>query len=695
MSKVHRADLDGLRGVAILLVVVFHVWVGRVSGGVDAFLVLSGFFLVPSLVRAASAGELRVRAVAARSARRLLPALLVVLGGVVLAAVVLLPEGRWGVVAEQTLASATYTQNWWLASRAQDYVAAGAAVSPLQHLWSMAVQGQVIVALTLLVAAVGWLLGRRLRTSVPSLVTGVLAAAALLSFGWAAWRSGSDAAFTYYDTVARLWEILVGGLLGLGAGRLAVPARLRAVLGWAGVLLLVGCGLVVEGAVAFPGPAALLPVLATAAVVVSVPAGVAVPVAAGGHSLTRVLASRPATWVGARAYALYLWHWPVLILLLASTGRDSAGVVDGVLIVVASLGLAELTHRWVEQPLRRPRARPEPEALVHPAPTRRRRVVPVLTAAMVVAGLVVAAPTGWLLHLQQREQDFLASVAPDPQRYPGALSLTAGRPTPDQPVRPELADLGFTYHPTTNDGCVVDYDDAEVTTCTYGDPDAERQIALVGGSHSEHWLTALDELGRLRGFQVVTYIKVACALSAGPDRPMSFGEVYTECEEWQDEVQQRLAAEPPEHVFLTSTRPSAVGDERAVDNPAGWGDEVPDSYVAVWRELAAAGLDVLAVRDTPWLTEVTDECLAEASVAECSDDREVVLDAVDPAQAYAEEFPSMSFLDLSDAVCGPQRCSAVQGNIVVYRDGNHITTTYGQTMAPALGAQLGPATGWW
>lgn len=691
MTKVHRADLDGLRGVAILLVVVFHVWVGRVSGGVDAFLVLSGFFLVPSLVRAASAGELRVRAVAVRSARRLLPALLAVLGGVVLAAVVLLPEGRWGVVAEQTLASATYTQNWWLASRAQDYVAAGAAVSPLQHLWSMAVQGQVIVALTLLVAAVGWLLGRRLRTSVPSLVTGVLAAVALLSFGWAAWRSGSDPAFTYYDTVARLWEILVGGLLGLGAGRLAVPARLRAVLGWAGVLLLVGCGLVVDGAVAFPGPAALLPVLATAAVVVSVPAGVAVPVAVDGHSLTRVLASRPATWVGARAYALYLWHWPVLILLLASTGRDSAGVVDGVLIIVASLVLAELTHRLVEQPLRQRRSRPQ--APTHPV-TRRRRA-PALVAVLVVTGLVVATPTGWLLHLQQREQDFLASVVSDPQRYPGALSLTAGRPTPDHPVRPELTDLGFTYHPTTNDGCVVDYDDPEVTACTYGDPEAERQIALVGGSHSEHWLTALDELGRLRGFQVVTYLKVACALSAGPDRPMSRGEVYTECEDWQDEVQERLAAEPPEYVFLTSTRPSATGDDRGPGDTAGWGDEVPPSYVAVWEELAAAGLEVLAVRDTPWLTEVTDQCLAETSVAECSNDREVVLDAVDPAQAYAEEFPSMSFLDLSDAVCGPQRCSAVQGNIVVYRDGNHITTTYGVTMAPALGAQLGPATGWW
>ena len=104
---------------------------------------------------------------------------------------------------------------------------------------------------------------------------------------------------------------------------------------------------------------------------------------------------------------------------------------------------------------------------------------------------------------------------------------------------------------------------------------------------------------------------------------------------------------------------------------------------------------MVAVRDTPWLTEPTGPCLARASVADCSNDREVVLDAVNPALAYAQEFPRVNFLNLSDAVCGPRRCDAVTGNLVVYRDGHHVTNSYALTMAPALGWQLGPATGWW
>ena len=159
----YRYDLDGLRGIAIALVAVFHIWFGRVSGGVDVFLALSGFFFGGKVIRAALNPAVTLSPVSEviRLIRRLVPALVVVLAGCAVLTILVQPETRWETFADQSLASLGYYQNWELANTASDYLRAGEAVSPLQHIWSMSVQGQFYVSFLVLIAGLTSLFRRR------------------------------------------------------------------------------------------------------------------------------------------------------------------------------------------------------------------------------------------------------------------------------------------------------------------------------------------------------------------------------------------------------------------------------------------------------------------------------------------------------------------------------------------------------
>ncbi|MGW0182370.1 acyltransferase family protein, partial [Nocardia sp. NPDC003345] len=272
----YRLDLDGLRGIAIALVVAFHVWFGKVSGGVDIFLVLSGFFFTGMLIRQAERdGRVNLRQTAVRTGRRLLPALMVVLAVVAVVTVATRPYSTWANMSGQTMASAFYYQNWYLAQAAESYLAADPSVSPLQHLWSMAVQGQFYLAIAVLLAVVAWVCR---RAGGPAAVRPAVAVLALLlgavSFTYAAvWMTVSQE-WTYYDSAARAWELLVGALLAavlpwvrIGAGWVS-----RAVLGLlaaAGLTAVLVCGVLFDGARQFPGPAALFPVGAAVALIVA------------------------------------------------------------------------------------------------------------------------------------------------------------------------------------------------------------------------------------------------------------------------------------------------------------------------------------------------------------------------------------------------------------------------------------------
>lgn len=667
----HRADLDGLRGLAIALVVVFHVWFGRVSGGVDVFLALSGFFFVGSLLRVAESGApLDPRPVLRRIGRRLLTPLILVLTATTVAALILLPFPQWFRVAEQTRASLLFYQNWHLARTASDYLAADPLVSPLQHLWSIAVQGQFYLGAIVVVFTLAWVLRRRnVAVRVPLAV--VLAVLTTVSLGYAT-LSTAPQSWTYYDSGARMWELTLAGLLACIVPWLRVPRPLRILLGLAGLAVILGCGVVLDGNALFPGPWALVPVGAAMALVV---AGVS---STGTDTPTATLLSSPSlVRLGSIAYALYLWHWPVLIGYLLVRQHPSVGPVGGVIVIAISLALAEATTRWIETPIRT-------------SNTGRWRTV-VITAATLAAITLTAAASGWIGHVDRAAERLENSGQPSEATHPGAAAID-GEATEPTAVYPSLLVADRDLPPSTLDGCIAQHTNREPLSCIYGDPLATRRMALIGGSHSEHWLAALDTIGRERGFRIETYLKVGCPLS-DPRSPLVEESPTVECDTWSTKVLAELSADPPDIAFTTSTRPKEDGD--------GPGDFTPFWYVELWERLADDGIDVVGIRDNPWLKDdgieyTAAECLASGGTATtCGVQRADAFAPVDPAIDAAAHLPSVRLIDLTDSLCRTEICRVAEGNVLIYRDDDHLTTTYVRTMTPALDRRLGPATGWW
>lgn len=248
-SGFYRHDLDGLRGVAIALVAVFHVWFGRVSGGVDVFLALSGFFFGGRLLRAAltPTASLAPLPEVKRLVRRLLPALVVVLAASAVLTILVQPETRWETFADQSLASLGYYQNWELLRTASDYLRAGESVSPLQHIWSMSVQGQFYIAFLALIFGVAFLLRRIIGRHMRALLIVLLTALTIASFVYAVIAHGENPSTAYYDSFARAWELLLGALAGAVVPYVRWPMWLRTVVSVIALAAILSCGAFIDG----------------------------------------------------------------------------------------------------------------------------------------------------------------------------------------------------------------------------------------------------------------------------------------------------------------------------------------------------------------------------------------------------------------------------------------------------------------
>jgi peptidoglycan/LPS O-acetylase OafA/YrhL len=702
-SVFYRHDLDGLRGIAIALVAVFHVWFGRVSGGVDVFLALSGFFFGGRLLRTALTPGASLWPVpeVTRLVRRLLPALVVVLAASAVLTILIQPETRWETFADQSLASLGYFQNWELANTASDYLRAGEAVSPLQHIWSMSVQGQFYIAFLALIFLSALLFRRVFKKHMRAAFVILLGVLTIASFVYAIFAHNADQATAYYNSFARAWELLLGALIGALVPYVRWPMWLRTTVAVVSLAAILACGALIDGVKEFPGPWALVPVGATVLFILSAANRLADPhTAADARSNTkgaglpapnRMLATAPFVSLGAMAYSLYLWHWPLLIFWLSHTGHSRATFLEGAGVLAVSGVLAWLTTKYVEDPLRyKSPARPHPAI---PLRTRLGRPTIVLGSVVGLLGVALTATSfTWREHVTVERANGKELSGLSSRDYPGARALLNQAKVPKLAMRPTVLEAKKDIPETTSDGCISDFDNIGVINCTYGDKSATRTIALAGGSHAEHWVTALDLLGRVHHFKVVTYLKMGCPLTT-EEMPLVMGDnrPYPKCRDWNERVMAKLIADHPDFVFTTATRPWNIKP----------GDVMPGTYIGVWQTLSDNNIPILAMRDTPWLVRNGEpyfpaDCLADGGDAiSCGIKRSDVLSDHNPTLDFVAQFPLLKPLDMSDAVCRKDICRAVEGNVLLYHDSHHISTTYMRTMTNELGRQIAAATGWW
>ena len=651
------SEIEGLRGLALTLVVLFHLFgQGRVSGGVDVFLFVSGFLLTLTMLRGWTAARpFNLAHRYTRMAVRLTPAALLVLAATAVMTVVLLPAASWMQTARELIASALYYENWELISSQLAYGAAGPETSPVQHFWSLSVQGQFFLVWPVALAAL-LLVGRRRPWSGPfvTIVIGVLTVA---SFGYAVWLNVLEPQVAYFDSFSRFWEIGAGALLAAGFTAVnRIPNRARAFTGWAGVALIVGSGFVVDGATMFPGPAALLPVSGAALVIASSGAPTT-------YGVDRALSTRPMRFIARISYPLYLWHWPILIAYLALRSYDTVGLLGGgVVLLIAGL-LAWLTQRFLVEPSSTTVAR---------APRGRHLVA---AAAALVAFTTVVGTGATAVDGERRTA--LAAAASSAE-HPGAMALTAKVPVPED-IEP-LPDAASAYEDLPevySEGCVQNHRDrpeySAVLICApRGSADSPIEIVLTGGSHALQWADAFTTIAETHGWRLTIIDKDGCRLR------LSDSTDDLSCTIWNQEAIRVISDLQPTAVITVSTTTSPGGTEY-----------LDDGQVAAWTALNDAGIPVIAVRDTPRFEWRVPECLGAFpnTPDRCGALRKDVYADVSPTLSSDGLPSSVVELDLSDGFCRA-RCEAVVGNVVIYRDDNHMTASYARTLTALLDERL-------
>ena len=668
-----RPELQGLRALAVFLVVVYHVWIGRVSGGVDVFFVITGFLIVGGLYRAGTRGGVDILASWRRQLSRLLPAISVVLAAGIVAGAWLLPEGRWLPTVRETVASLLFVQNWELAANSVDYAARSNAASIVQHFWSLSIQGQFYLVAPLLVAGIV-ITAQRDRADLHTRLTGTLLVLGGASLAYSVYLTLVNQPLAYFHSLTRVWEFALGGLLALWISRIEqrpeLTAGARAVLGWAGVLALVSCGVLLQVDRAFPGWAALWPTLAAAMVLVA---------GQSGHRLgvDRLLSGPVLRTIGDFAFPLYLWHWPILILTLLYTGQDRLSLGVGAVVIGVSFALAWLTHRFVEQPVAR-------------LDVRR-----ALRTGGALALVVLVGSAAWFGVATARASVQVEAGSPS---HPGAVALQPGfeyaglaDEGADPAVEPQLtpslvgAPDDWSYHNGTWNCGPLQRGDVEMQYCTIpppGDEPAERTIAVIGDSHIQQYIASLMPVAAQRNWEIVALFRGACPFSTVSESdPGDEG-----CIAFNAAAAEEVAELAPDALLTLATR----------DVRPGLTEVTPPGFVEAWSAMNDAGVPVVAVRDNPRPPFSVPDCVSqEGRHAEaCGMPRHDVYPTLPPYAALPDVPPNVSFIDTAPAICGPELCRSEVGNVLVYMDDNHLTATYAETMAPLFADHFENQLGW-
>jgi peptidoglycan/LPS O-acetylase OafA/YrhL len=682
-----RKDIEGLRAVACFLVLPYHAGLMLFPGGfvgVDVFFVISGFVITGQLLAEADRrGSVSLVGFFARRSKRLLPAAGLVLTVTAFLTWLWVPTIRWGTTGGDVVASALYYVNWNLADRSVDYLAEDVPPSPVQHYWSLSVEEQFYLLWPLLVLLALWIArrtgGSGKRSSDAGLTrrfkVGLLASVAVLavpSLAWSAWMATNSPERAYFVTTTRLWEFAFGTAIAVVATRLdRMPRWAGAVLSWAGLGAILLSARLYHADMVWPGPPALLPILGATAFIAG-------GVAAGGWGPVRLIGIRPMLVVGYLTYSLYLWHWPLLIV--AREHFDGISVTAGMVIVVLTAIPAWLTFKLVENPLRS-------------APFLSAR--PVAALGIGLLSMVVAVAAGLAL-----TRAFDAASAPTSTGSARGAAVLSDRPTsdPDGRLAANVDPAAITPNPLAApedvpdlyaDGCQTAADDATVHTCTYGADDAATTIAVVGDSKAAQWVPALQLLAPEHDWRIRTYTKSACPFVDGT--VTMDGEPYQTCHDWGQDVLDRLTGdEKPDVVLTVQMRSTAI--EPGSDDPTDTSQEaMEDAIVSTWRQLADAGVEVVSLADTPQTGYDVYACVAENpdDLGECTYDRQKGIDISGvEVQSAAAERAGVPFIDLNRWICPSAECPPVIGDVLVYRQGSHVTKTYIETLAPQLGRAL-------
>ncbi|WP_267295580.1 acyltransferase family protein [Mycobacterium hackensackense] len=705
-----RPDIEGLRAVAVLAVVLFHAGIPGFRGGfvgVDVFFVISGFLISGMLWReVGTSGKVSLRRFWGARARRLLPASALVGVVTIAASAFILSPLQVKTVAVDAITSALYVSNYWFIFSGVNYFGKDSLTTPtpFQHYWSLGVEEQFYLVWPVLIIATAWFLrrvrrrgGRDASTPAPAPYVTVLALVAVVSFALSLVLTFIMPPAAYLSLPTRAWQLAAGGLVALTVVHWQRLGRVPAtVIGWTGLGTLLFACVWVKGSSDYPGVLALLPTLGTALVI-------GAGCAHAEQGCGRLLGLAPMRSIGRISYSWYLWHWPVLVLIPALLGHP-VGLVTRLAAMAFSAVLAVLTWKFVENPLRfsaRFRGSPRNSLVLGAA----------VTAIAVAAGAITLVGTPAPVGPGPAARPLVIAAEPTPPGLPLQVYDTAVRNVFAQVNEQVTASVGMTAVPSNlsppltgtaaevksivANGCLRSLPfDGSQPECLSGNRSSETTIALIGDSHAAMWNPAFRRAVDDRNWRMLLMAKASCPIVDLPltDHLNEMSEGLQRCAQWRSGIMARLRADPPQLVVVSAVRSygahgTAVWGKPGFDpfNPA-WIDGLGDLV----HELRSYGSKVLVLGPEPKLASVATNCLS----AHLEDAKacEVPWRATNNAGIEAES--SMvrgnggDYANTVDLFCSGDRCPPVVGNTMVFYDASHLTKEYSQALGPAVGALI-------
>jgi peptidoglycan/LPS O-acetylase OafA/YrhL len=658
-----RPDIQGLRAIAVSMVVIYHLYPNAVPGGfvgVDVFFVISGYLITSHLARGwQRTGRVRLLDFWGRRARRLLPAAAVVLTVTWIASRAILPATRLPATAEQIRGSALYYQNWILARDAVDYLTSADAPSPVQHFWSLSVEEQFYLfwPFVFVVAALVGMRGRRRAGRATAFVLAALIV--LASLVYSKHLTQTNPAAAYFVTTTRIWELGLGGLLTLLSG----PARRwltrQGWLAWIGLAMVIASAFVLSGSSAFPGTVALLPV-----------GGSALLLACGSREAARgpwrLTSPRPMVFIGDISYSLYLWHWPVIVLWKNYSG-GGIGILDGPAIAAASVVLA-----WVTKVIVEDRVRMAPLVTKNPGRS-------------LATALTVVVPVG-LAALYSPPAAFHGTVNPT---HPGAAVLagTVAGVAKADPI-PSFVQAPADFDPFN--ACETPIPVVAARPCFYGDRTHPKlTVALIGDSVANQYRAILAKMATQQHWLVISDLHGQCPWTATVMAQAGTSTPYTACHQWGQQVLKDMLTKYRPDVVVTSERPVLGTPSHSSADATSFG-QIADGMVTYWKQLVARGTRVVAVRESPEPGRNIPDCLTkhgDDGYCTTPTSKAIIQDTA-LQQAVRKMGSGAELMDINSLICTPRECPPVVGNVVVYRDTHHLTQTYITSLQPYFAQKL-------
>lgn len=693
-----RTDIEGLRAIAVLAVLLFHVGVPGLAGGyvgVDVFFVVSGFLITSLLVaEKTNTGKVSLGAFYARRARRILPVSALVAVATLIASWIWLEPLRLRSLADDVLAVAVFSSNFVFAHRGSDYLQSALPPSPLQHYWSLAVEEQFYVVWPVLVMVVCIGVGTRTMPNVRLRVGITAGVAALASFVACMALMNSSQPWAFFSPHTRAFELAIGALVAVVPLGVSVAAvRINAALAWCGLAGIIATVILFSETTTFPGPWALAPVMATAFLL------------RGGNaslwSPDAILRISPMQWLGSRSYSAYLWHWPVLIIAAAALDKKLS-VFEGLVCLMMSLALSEFSYRCVENPVRRNHNIAGVRALVLAV-----SLIAVISGSAVLAqnnqpslngGVAATAPTLVTETSTTIDLNVSTTTVPAKPELPGqsppvdaiVQAMTAtGLPSNITPsLQQAISDMPTIY----SNNCHASFSATRPKKCVYGDVNSSIVIGLYGDSHAAQWFPAFEKLAIKRNWKLISYTKRGCPPADIPTYSKVLGKVYKECAPWRENVLQQMVTDGVQTVFIAQFDRLLSASTRV---PM-WQKEWRVGLQSTIDQLIAKGITPVLMEDTPYPGQDVPTCLSRhyTNVQLCNptissayrDDMHQMLEDFDAGDTHV--------LWTRQWFCTDVGCPTVVGNILVYRDDNHMSVTFASLIAPLLDAAIVDVVNW-